>query len=390
MGAMLGATPRRVVVLAHTGALSGGEIALTRLLAAIDRIQITVVVVLFADGPLADTLRDLGVEVRLLPLTSNIGRAQRHALLNSRSVLAIPRAITFVVRLGRLLRALEPEVVHANSLKAGVLGVFACRLARRPLVWYVHDRISSDYLPAPAAALVRGTVRRGSSVVLANSTATMQTLRLPAQVPSFVAYPGLPASAFVVDLAPASPPVVGMVGRISPTKGQAVFLRAARQVHDTHPDVRFVVVGSALFAEQQYEQGLHTLAAELGICEAVRFTGQLADPAAELSTFSLLIHASPTPEPFGQVIVEAMAAGVPVVATRGGGVDEVVGDDNQCALTVPPNDAMSLAAAISDALDDPAAAAARASRAKTRAGEMFRIDQTVEAVTGAWRRAQVK
>lgn len=387
---MTSVAPLKVAVLVHTAVPSGAELALTRLLGAIDRYRFDVTVVLFAPGPLAELLRTSGIDVRVVPLPSQVGQTQRHRLLHPRSLLVLPRLLRFVVSLVKVLRRMDVNIVHANSLKSGLIATVACRLARLPLAWYVHDRISSDYLPAPVATAVRLAVRHGATAVLANSMATLRTLQLPERSPGVVAYPGLPTSAFAVSLAPADPPLVGMIGRISPTKGQDVFLRAAAQVRATHPNVRFVVVGSALFAEQEYEQDVRSLATALGLGEAVRFAGQLADPTSVLATLAVLVHASPVPEPFGQVISEAMAAGVPVIATRGGGVDEVVGADNQCALTIAPNNPPLLANAIRQVLDDPASAAARSRCARTRARDLFGIDQTAETVTETWCRAAAR
>ena len=118
---------------------------------------------------------------------------------------------------------------------------------------------------------------------------------------------------------------VGIVGRISPWKGQDVFLRAfALAFPDSGARAR--IVGGALFGEEAYGETLMALADELGIAERVDFTGHVDDVAAELAGLDIAVHASTIPEPFGQVVVEAMAAGVPVVATNAGGPAEVVSD----------------------------------------------------------------
>jgi len=377
----------RVAILGHTAALGGAELALLRLIGAVGGSRWDIVVVLFADGPLAERLRSLGVPVRIELLDPSVATAERRSLGRLRSLLALPRLARFALHLARVVRRLDVDLVHANSLKTGVIGTIAARLARVPLVWYVHDRISDDYLPGPVATAVRQLVRFGATSVLANSGATLATLRLAPSARAAVAYPGLDPAGFAVRPAPEIPPRIGIIGRISPTKGQDVFLRAAARVHAVRPEARFVVVGAALFAETDYERGVRALAAELGLGDVVTFTGEVPDAGAELARLAVCVHASPVPEPFGQVIVEAMAAGVPVVATRGGGVVEITGTDETYALTVEPGDPVSLSDAIERVLADPVAAQGRADRAQRRARELFAIEHTAQVVQSAWENA---
>jgi len=390
-----GAAPRpvRVVVLDHTAQLGGAELALLRTCRALDPAAVDVTVVLFADGPLAGRLRDAGVAVRVLPLDHRIAQTDRAAA--GRSALGAARSaaatLPFVARLARLLRNLRPDVVHTTSLKADLIGLPAARLARRPLVWHVHDRIAEDYLPAPVARAVRVLARRGPRHVVVNSRATARTL-LPLPRGWTLAYPGLAPEQVAADPAarpvPATP-VVGLVGRVSPTKGQREFVAAAALLAERFPDARFRVVGAALFEEQAYEEELRAQVAALGLTDRVELTGWVADPVGEIDRLSVLVHASPVPEPFGQVVVEGMARGVPVVATAGGGVDEiaVAGDGTPRCLVVPPRDVPALADAVARVLDRPEEAAARSTRAWKDVQADYAIARTAEQLTAVWRRA---
>ena len=390
-----GAAPRpvRVAVLDHTAQLGGAELALLRTVRALDPAAVEVTVVLFADGPLAGRLRDAGVAVRVLPLDPRIAQTDRAAAGRSAVGAARSAAATlpFVARLARLLRDLQPDVVHTTSLKADVIGLPAARLARRPLVWHVHDRIAEDYLPAPVARALRMLARRGPRHVVVNSRATAATL-LPLPRGWTLAYPGLAPEQVAADPAgrpaPATP-VIGLVGRVSPTKGQREFVAAAALLAERFPDARFRVVGAALFEEQAYEVELRAQVAALGLADRVELTGWVADPVGEIDRLSVLVHASPVPEPFGQVVVEGMARGVPVIATAGGGVDEIaVADDGtpRC-LVVPPRDVPALAEAVARVLDRPEEAAARADRAWKDVQADYAVARTAERLTAVWRRA---
>ena len=149
------------------------------------------------------------------------------------------------------------------------------------------------------------------------------------------------------------------------------------------PTCRFQIVGSALFGEDSLEGELRQLAGSLGIGERIEFMGFRKDVPEIISAGTLVVHASTVPEPFGQVIVQAMAAGKPVVATRGGGVLEIV-DDGVSGLLVPMKDADAMANAICEILSDPVRARKMGEAGRERFLEKFTIEKTVEAVEGIY------
>lgn len=385
--------PPRVLLLDHTAEEGGAELALLRL--AEQLLQdggVELRAILFADGPLRERLLAIGVRTVVVPLDPRIATASRRhaAAMAARSALG---SLRFSFRLARAIRGSGADLVVANSLKAAIFAAVAAPLAGRRWVWHLHDRIARDYLPSPMVTLLGTLAGRGPRAVVANSRATLGTLPRRARQRAVVAYPGLPAAAFDPADVPDEPPRVGIIGRISPTKGQREFLAAAAIVARSHPTVRFQVIGGALFGEDQYEAGLREQAAGLGL-EQLEFTGWVSDAPTRLRRLSLLVHASPVPEPFGQVIVEAMAAGVPVVAAAAGGVLEILDPEDgrpagswratRTGLLVRPGDPAALASAIRAALEDPAARTARAAAAMTDARVRFRIEETARIVREAW------
>ncbi len=381
--------PLQVVILDHTAALGGAELALLRLLDQLSTPHLQVRTILFSDGPLVERLLQSGHHVETLPLTESLAAAERHDAGGSlgtaiRNGLAL---IPFVVRLGRRLRELSPDVIHTTSLKADLIGVPASWIARRPLVWHIHDRISPDYLPPTMVRLIRSLARHAPRHVIVNSKATAATLPGVAHVT--IAYPGFSADQVgpAERTAPSSP-VVGILGRISPTKGQLEFVRAAARVLRTHPQASFRLIGAPLFGEDAYAAKVRDEVESLGIGGQVEFTGFVDDPAAALDELTVCVHASGQPEPFGQVIVEAMIRGVPVIATRGGGVTEIVQPDPETAplgWLVPPHDVIALADAVVEALNNPALAEQRAQAALLSALERFPVEKTAAVVSAVWR-----
>jgi glycosyltransferase involved in cell wall biosynthesis len=176
---------------------------------------------------------------------------------------------------------------------------------------------------------------------------------------------------------------IGLIGRISPWKGQHIFIQAAKLVNKRFPQARFVIIGAALFGEQQYEKEVRQLPQELGVEQIVEFAGFCKDVNLALGNLDLVVHASTKGEPFGQVIIEGMAAGKPVVATNGGGVPEIV-EDGETGLLVPMGDATAMAEAICQILETPERARAMGRKGRERVAAHFTMDQTARRVEAVY------
>jgi glycosyltransferase involved in cell wall biosynthesis len=332
----------RVVYVDHCARLSGAELALARLIQALDAVDAHVI--LGEEGPLVPLLHQSGISVEVLPLPETARELRRERVrLAALGVRAPAVAGTYAVRLARRFHALRPDLVHANSLKSGLYGTLAARACRIPVIWHLHDRMSPDYLPGQAVAPLRRAVRTLPNALVANSQATLDSVG-PIKRPAAAVVPNpvtLPSSAAVPRHAVER---VGIIGRLAPWKGQDVFLDGfARAFADTQ--IIAAIVGAALFGEEAWEQRLRRDVDRLGLGGRVEFRGFRSDVLAELQRLDVVVHASVVAEPFGQVIVEAMAAGVPVVATSAGGAAELVQHDVN-GLLYPPGDARALGEAL--------------------------------------------
>ncbi len=371
----------RVVYVDHVARLSGAELALLRLLPSLERVDAHVV--LGEDGPLVGRLRAAGVSVEVLPLAArarDLRKADVGPRIGPRALLS---SVVYAFRLARRLRRLRPDLVHTNSMKAGVYGSVAGRLAGVPVVWHVRDRISTDYLSRGGVALVRLLVTTLPQALVANSSSTSRTIagrRRRVVIHSVVGE--------VVEAPEASPAArgsdvlrVGIVGRLAPWKGQDLFLRAFADAF-SGDRTRAVVVGSAMFGEEDYARRVVALAEELGIADRVEWRGFREDVWAEFARLDVLVHASLSPEPFGQVVAEGMAAGLPVITTTEGGPSEFV-EHERCGLQVPPRDAGALAGAMRRLAADPQLRARLGSAAAAKARE-FAPQRIAEAMTGVY------
>ena len=177
--------------------------------------------------------------------------------------------------------------------------------------------------------------------------------------------------------------LIGLVGRITPWKGQHIFLQAAASVAKSNPNVQFQIIGGALFGEEAYEVEMKELAKSLGIADQVEFTGHQKDIAGMMRNLDILVHASTSAEPFGQVIVQGMAAGRAVIATDGGGVPEII-VQGQTGLLVPMGDVEAIVVAIERLIHDPELGRRMGLAASERASQHFSIEATARKAEGLY------
>jgi glycosyltransferase involved in cell wall biosynthesis len=387
----------RVLFFDHTAAMGGGEIALLNLVRSLNSKEFKAIVLLGEDGPLAERMLAFA-QTEIIPLAPNVAHQQKDKL-GLRTLFRfgdILNVVSYIWRLMRFIREQKIDLVHTNSLKADIIGGAAARLASRPVVWHLRDRIEDDYLPKSVVRIFRLLSHVIPNYVIANSAATLRTLHLRkgargASIPSGIDLNG--RSAVVHD--GTSPEVpsegdrsrsgirVGLVGRISPWKGQEIFIKAAALVNQRFPEAQFLVIGAALFGEDQYDREVRQLPGQLGIRDKVEFTGFRNDIKQAIAELDLLVHASTKGEPFGQVIIEGMAAGKPVVATNGGGVPEIV-EDGETGILVPMGNVEAMAEAICQILSDPARAKEMGARARQRVADHFTLEQTARRVEAVY------
>jgi glycosyltransferase involved in cell wall biosynthesis len=227
-------------------------------------------------------------------------------------------------RLARQIRKLagdlQADLVYINGprlLPAAALAGLGFRVQGCPVVFHSHS-----YLPAGLVRKLAGAaLRRMNARVIACCrfvAEPWQPFVRPERLS--VIYNGVPGPAGPLPRRREGPPQVGCIGRIAPEKGQREFLAAAAIIHRTVPDCRFWVYGAALFSEPRYSGEVRAAAAGM----PVEFAGWVSDVYAALAGLDLVLVPSAAHEATTRVIVEAFAAGVPVVAFRSGGIPEVL------------------------------------------------------------------
>ncbi|MEX3940862.1 glycosyltransferase family 4 protein [Paraburkholderia sp. BR10937] len=373
----------RVLAIDQSGVLGGAELSL---LEVVKGLRSRIDVLLFNDGPFREALDKAGARVEVLD-SGALNKVRRDGGTAPR--LGVLAGIAALVRETRR-RAREADVLYANTQRAMVIGVLAGKLARKPVVWHLRDIVSDEHFGRVQRAVIKGCAKLGLAHVIANSHASAKVFaqltrfdtkridvvhngvdespfRALARMPQaqLRAQIGLPEDAFLV----------GAFSRLARWKGQHVLLEALLD----EPRAHAVLVGAPLFGEDAYAAELRAFVEANGLQERVHFLGFRHDIAACMRAVDVIAHTSITPEPFGRVVVEGMLAQRPVVASRDGGVTEIV-EHGESGLLCTPGDAKELAATIGRLHDDAALRDRLAVQGLATARERFGKQQYVDAV----------
>jgi glycosyltransferase involved in cell wall biosynthesis len=371
-----------VVYVQPTSEVGGSDVALARLVKHLDRSRYRPVVVLPKQGPVVPLLEDAGAKVRILPMRQ------------LRSLPSIPYQARFatgfaptVARLRKVLTEERAQLVHSNSLFT-LYGAWAAARLHLPHIWHVREIPSAPQILQKALFNI---ARRKSARIICMSSAV--TSLFPNSGGKTVLIPdGIDMTEYSPQVSGArirkelniweSAKLVGFVGRLDPWKGADIFVRCAAQVAPAFPDAHFLVCGGSLDGYESYARKVKRLATVSGFGNRIHFTGwdyRLTDIPEVMAALDVLVHTSVAPEPFGLVIVEAMASGKPVVAANAGGVLDIVVDE-QTGVLVNPGDVDGYSDALSRVLGDPELARHWGTAGRARAVELFDVDDYVEKV----------
>lgn len=350
-------TDIRVLVVMPLGEqLGGGEMMFRQLMEHGRGQGIEWIAVFTKDGPMIAETRALGVETHLI----EAGRIRE-----------IGRRLGAIRRIAALARERQVSLVFGWMVSSQLLAGPAAWLADIPEAWYQVGLPAPDWMDRFATFC-----RARGVIVLSRDVAAAQARIKPCRAQHLV-YPGAslekfesvraesPAALRVRFGLPVRGPLIGIVGRLQRWKGMHTCIEAMPAVRARHGDAHLVIVGGAHDTEPGYGDELRALARAKGVEGAVTFAGYQADVPHWMQAMDIVVHASDR-EPFGIVVIEAMALAKPVIAGAAGGPAEII-TDGQDGLLAPFGDAPALAKAITRFLDDPAFAHRCGEAAHTRA-----------------------
>ncbi|WP_016949031.1 glycosyltransferase family 4 protein [Anabaena sp. PCC 7108] len=363
----------KILFLDQSGKPGGAELCLIDIAKSYQKSSL---VGLFADGDFRKLLEKNQIPVEVLATQVINVRKQSSLLQALGSVGQLTPLIYKVVQ-----RAREYDLIYANTQKALVVGAIASFFARRPLVYHLHDILSAEHFSKTNLRVAVTLVNRFSSLVIANSEASKTAFLEAGGKPNIieVVYNGFESDNYQTceteiknlkqELGIEDKFVVGHFSRLSPWKGQHILINALVECPE---NVIAVLVGDALFGEQDYVQDLHQKVAALGLENRVKFLGFRSDIPQLMAMCDVVAHTSTAPEPFGRVIVEGMLCGKPVIAAKAGGAMELV-EDGINGFLVTPGESQELAQVINTCVQEPEKIATIANYARTNASERFDV-----------------
>lgn len=382
-----------VLYVNHTDVVSGGERSLLGLIGALpDEVR---PLVACPPGDLQRAVSALGIPAT--PMTGTAGSLRLHPLHTPRALAELARAALQVGRASRLHRA---EVVHANSIRAGIV-VGMARVSGAAKVVHVRDCLPPGTVSVATMRLLAST----ATTIVANSAYTAASVKaLAPRAHIEVVHNGVDLDVWdperidrssaraALGEAGSRPLLLGVVAQLSPWKGQDTAVEALRLLREDGIDGHLLLIGSAKFVasatrfdNEAYVARLRAMIDSAGLEDRVSWLGERDDVPRLVRALDVLLLPS-WEEPFGRALIEAMALGVPVVSTDVGGPPEIVEDGREGYL-VPPREPHAWAGAIRRIAEDPSRAAEMGMAGRASASARFGLDSHVARMLEVYRAA---
>jgi len=374
--------PANILFVHGNNDLYGGDIALLELIRRLDRERFRPLVVLPNDtrhiNRLSAKLKQEGIACRFVRMAV----IRRKYFAASGLFMFAANFVAGVVALMYLIWRNKVALVHSNTI-AVPCGAFAAQLMRRPHVWHIHEIVTR---PASARKILHPLVTRLSTVVAVVSHAVRRHILedCPSQGSKIrVILDGIDVAAFQngnrnkVRRELGIPPdafLVGMVGKVCRWKGQLLLADAAQIVSKQREGVYFLAVGGVFDDEMHFMVSFRNAVSSNNLSRNFIISDYRSDIRDVMNVFDVFVLPSTEPDPCPLVVLEAMAAGKAVIASRHGGPLEQVAE-GETGLLFTPGSADSLAAAIIALLDDPDRARAMGGDGQKRASAHFSVER---------------
>ncbi|MBV9989204.1 MAG: glycosyltransferase family 4 protein [Chitinophagaceae bacterium] len=343
-----------------------------------------VLVVVSEPGPLVDELEKMGIETKIIRL--GIIRRKYVSVPGIFNRIWVMTKAFFALR--KLVRQQKTDLIFSNTT-AVLIGAIVARASGKRHIWHIHETIMKPVIICRIIAwLIRHCTEKA---IVVSETVLQHWMRYVKDASKFaLIYNGIDTapfankeSAFRAEYGIGNGELlIGVIGMIHYLKGQDYFLQIAGIIAKEHPDARFVIVGDAFPGYEYLFKKLETLAAEENIQDRVIYTGYRTDIINVLNALDILVLPSVLPDSFPTVILEAMAAAKPVVATRQGGAIEMI-IPGVTGLLIPIADPAAAAAEMQQLLRNGNLRAEMGMRARKHLAEAFSFESFSNKITSA-------
>lgn len=387
--------PRRI--LYSQGPSGGGStLSLYELVKGLDTAQFEPVVLFLRKNIYLENFKKLGIKVIALGASKHDeGRQRRKNLLAGKIYQLMFLDIPLALHVVRILKTEKIDLVHHN-LGWDKSVMIAAYITRTPQVCHFRNFVNKipiivKWLISSVDAMLYITQATADCYInLGLPVAKSHIVYVPIDVQRFSESrdTGLIRQQFsIADDAY----VISNIGRITPWKGQHYFLQAMHDIVTQYPNTKVLIVGEPGKSNEDkaYFRSLQEMAQKAPLHGHVIFTGNRDDIAEIMVTSDIIVHSASDPEPFGRVIAEAMAAGTPIIATRGGGTPEII-EDNVTGLLVPMKNAPLMKEAIQRLLESSALRETISINARNEVSQRFSIHQHVAKVQEIYERIFAK
>lgn len=353
---------KKILYLSHRGKLKGGgERSFFDLICSLDKNKVKPYFVSSYKGSLSEKLRSEEIEVHILPMPS----------LRKGGIFSFFKSVG---RIRDFIRKNEINLVHANGFRSMLYGGWAAKKEKVPVIWHVRIADKDRLFDSMLFRLADKVICISDSVCARFSSfkdASRKIVKIHNGVNLNEAEPFSQENAREKLGLPKEKIIFGNVGRLVRFKGLKYYIEAAALLLKKHSGAVFLIVG-----EGELKKSLMKQAVKLGISESVRFLGEREDIPIIMKSLDVFVLSSVL-EPFGRVLVEAMAASKPVIATRAGGVPEIV-VEGETGLLISPKNPAELAKAMETLLNNPDKREVMGKKGRLRAEQLFSRERMTE------------
>ncbi len=375
--------PRQITFIDQTAAIGGAEINLLLLVPQLSARGWEVKVILPEQGPFSSRLTQLGITIEHIPGVPDkpLSFHVKERKLPNPLAWAVNAwsGLLWSARLLSYLRRNNEVIVHTVSFWAHVCGGLAARLAKMPVISHFQELVGSPlhkvlirawahYIPSSIVCISPRVAEQFTALpsIKSKTSVILNTIDVENFTPA--------SSAHNTKIEARSPLRIGTIARLIPWKGQHVAVKAADMLREKL-DFEWTFVGNASLGSPAYAERVKSLVRQFGLETQIKFRDWIEDTPEFYRSLDVLVHIPIEPEPFGLVLGEAMACGIPVITTAGGAEALVRAG---AGYVVPANDAAAVASSLAALADDPEERSIRGQRAREIAVQTFSVSQYVD------------